>query len=196
MFYTGLLFRYWQQYLTIQDVAMEAVGYSLLGVFVVTLLFQFSVFSSFIVGVHLLATVLQMYGFMAALGIKLNAFSVTNLAVTVGTAVEFTAYVANSFLRAYTKTNNRDERMQFAVMEMFPPMFRGAVTTIISIACLAFAKYPFFNLYYFQMIAMSILLAFINGLWFLPIWMCVLTPNGNQQQSKGKAADDMLDATM
>jgi hypothetical protein len=46
MFYTGLLFRYWQQYLTIQEVAMQAVGYSLLGVFVVTLLFQFSLFSS------------------------------------------------------------------------------------------------------------------------------------------------------
>jgi predicted RND superfamily exporter protein len=126
-----------------------------------------------------------MYGFMAALGIKLNAFSVTNLAVTVGTAVEFTAYVANSFLRAYAKTDSRDERMQYAVEEMFPPMFRGAVTTIISIACLAFAKYPFFNLYYFQMIAMTIMLAFINGLWFLPIWMSILSPNASSKRRNG-----------
>jgi len=189
VFFAGSLFNYWQQYVTVREVAIKAVGYSLLGVFVVTLLFQFSLFSSLIVGAHLLATVLQMYGFMAIMGIKLNGFSVTNLAVTVGTAVEFTAYVSNSFLRANAKTSDRNQRMIIAVEEMFPPMWKGAVTTIISLVCLAFAKYPFFSLYYFQMIAMTVLLSFINGLWFLPIWLSVLSPVGIDKEHRKESLD-------
>jgi hypothetical protein len=184
LFYSGSLFRYWQQYVGIQDTMLKGVGFSLLGVFGATLLFSFNVVSSLLVGIMLVALVLQLYGFMAIMGIKLNGFSILNLAVAVGMGVEMTAHISYAYLRHAADTENKsrqeaaDERMKLSLVEMFPPMLAGSVTTFISVICLAFAKYPFFALYYFQMIAMMIVLAFINGMWFLPIILSLVNPTG------------------
>jgi len=178
MFYAGTLFRYWTQYTDIQNVVLEAVGYSMLGVFGAVFLFQFNLLSALLVGCMLLATTVQLYGFIPIIGIKLNGFSLLNLACAVGLGVEMSAYVSYSYLRQNAKTEDPDERMKLALAEMFPPMFQGSMTGFISVIVLNFAKYPFFREYYFQMVSLMIMLAFINGIWFLPIILSIINPVG------------------
>jgi hypothetical protein len=178
IFFSGYLFKYWQQYVDIRSTAAKTVGFSLVGVFGVTLIFQANPITSLLVGVMLLSTVLQLYGFMAALDIKLNGWSVTNLAIAVGISVEFSAYVSYAFLRAHADHEKPNDRMRQALIEMFPPMLNGAIATEISVVVLAFARFPFFRLYYFVMISMTILLAFFNGMVFLPIILSIIAPKG------------------
>jgi len=186
-FYTGSLFRYWQQYVGIEETTVMAVGFSLLGVFVATLLFQWNPLSSLIVGIMLLSIVLQLYGFMAIMDIKLNGFSVLNLAVAVGMGVELTAHYSYAFLRANAKSDDPDTRMEISLIEMLPPMLAGSMTTFISVICLAFAKYAFFSLYYFQMISMMILLSFLNGMWFLPLILSLVNPTGIDKDHRNQS---------
>ena len=76
---------------------------------------------------------------------KLNAFSVTNLAVSVGMSVEFAAHVVYAFLRSGSEHETRNDRMVAALREMLQPMLIGACTSIISVICLIFARYPFYR---------------------------------------------------
>jgi hypothetical protein len=187
LFFSGSLFRYWQQYTNIQDVMLKAVGYSMLGVFGAIFVFQFNLLSAILVGCMLLATTVQLYGFMYILDIKLNGFSLLNLACAVGLGVELSAYVSYSYLRHNAMTDDPDERMKLAVAEMFAPMFQGSMTGFIAVIVLNFTKYPFFGLYYFQMVSMMILLAFINGIWFLPIILSIVNPIGLGKKSRMKS---------
>jgi hypothetical protein len=187
LFFSGSLFRYWQQYTNIQDIMLKAVGYSMLGVFGAIFVFQFNLLSAILVGCMLLATTIQLYGFMYILDIKLNGFSLLNLATAVGLGVELSAYVSYSYLRHNAMTDDPDERMKLAVAEMFAPMFQGSMTGFIAVIVLNFTKYPFFGLYYFQMVSMMILLAFINGIWFLPIILSIVNPIGLGKKSRMKS---------
>lgn len=178
IFYGGSLFKFWEQYVNIEKTFYKTIGFCLLGVFVATLLFQFSPFSSILVGLMLLCTVLQLYGFMSMIGVKLNGFSVTNLAIAVGMSVEFTAHMSYAFLRANKFYQSRDDRMVQAMKETLQPMLAGAISSLISVICLAFAKYPFFRQYYFYMVALMTALAFVNGQIFLPIILSLIGPAG------------------
>lgn len=186
VFYSGSLFKYWQQYVNIEDTTYKTVGFSLLGVFCITLFTQASPISSLLVGLMLFATVLQLYGFMAILGIKLNGWSATNLGICVGISVQTTAYYSSAFLRANAETEDRNERMRMALVEMFAPLTHGAITTLVSVVVLAFAKFPFFRLYFFVMIGMMNALAYFNGLVFLPVIMSFLAPKGLDRAHKAE----------
>jgi len=186
VFYAGSLFKYWQQYVTIEDTTYKTVGFSLLGVFCISMLTQASPISSLMVGLMLFATVLQLYGFMAVLGIKLNGWSATNLGVCVGVSVQTTAYYSSAFLRAHAESEDPNERMKRSLIEMFPPLFHGAITTLVSVVVLAFAKFPFFRLYFFVMIGMMVALSFLNGVVFLPVILSFLAPRGLDRSHKAE----------
>jgi len=201
MFYGGILFQYWEQYVDIQRVGEDTVGWSILGVFLVTLVFQASPLTSILAGCMTFVTVLQLYGFMYILDIKLNGFSVTNLAVCVGVCIDFTAYISYAFLRAEgdvevhgnDQWKARDARVAIAMTEMFPPLFIGAVTTEISVACLAFAKFPFFSQYYFQMISMMLVFSMFNGLVVLPVLLSLIGPHGLNSKERNKSVMKPID---
>jgi len=196
MFFSGSLFRYWTQYLDIVDVAARTVGFAMLGVVGAVFFLQFNFMSSILVGCMLLATTVQLWGFIPIIGIKLNGFSLLNLATAVGLGVELSAYVSYSYLRHNAKTDDPDERMKLSVIEMFPPMFQGSMTGFISVIVLNFAQFPFFKEYYFQMVSLMIWLAFMNGIWFLPIFLSIVNPTGLDRAHRLKslgsngAADD------
>lgn len=177
-FFSGFLFKFWQQYVTIEELAFKTIGFGLLGIAIVLLIFQASPLSSFLVVLMLVASVFQLYGVMELIGVKLNGFSVTNLSIALGMGVEFTAHIAYSFLRSSAEAETRDERMQLALVDIFPPMMSGALTTFISVIALAFAKYPFFSLYFFEMIAVMIVIMFLNGMVVLPVILSLVGPKG------------------
>jgi Patched family len=109
-------------------------GYTLLGVFIATLLFQFNpVMSVILVSVKLMIH-FESFGMMQPIGTiwmfcagdaqwlfhgallsgaKLNGFSLANLIIAIGLSVEFTAHVAREFL---LQTGSRTQRVQQALV--------------------------------------------------------------------------------
>lgn len=172
-FMGGYIYNYWDQYVGIQSKLMTIVGWALLGTFLSTLILQFSPFTSLLVCLVILKVVIECYGFIYVLDIKLNAFSLVNLVIACGLAVEFTAHISHVFLMA---KGSKNERMEFALMEMMAPMFNGMLSSFLAVIALAFAEFPFFRLYYFGMFSFMIIIAFLEGMIFLPVVLSLVGP--------------------
>lgn len=115
----------------------------------------------------------ELYGLVSLAGVKLNAFSLVNLVMAVGMAVEFTAHIANSFL---FHMGSKNQRMKLALTDLFSPMMNGAASTFLAVIPLAFARYPFFQLYYFTFFTIMVVVSFVNGMVLLPVLLSIAGP--------------------
>ena len=76
------------------------MGWALLGVFIAVLLLQFSPVSSILVVMCVAMTAMQMGGMIVLMDLRLNAFTVINMTILVGVAVESSAHLTLAFLLA------------------------------------------------------------------------------------------------
>lgn len=144
---SGYLFKFFAQYLHTEQNLRDAVIYTALGIFGVALFFTFSWRSSLILSVVIIKTVIELIGIIPESdislenGLKLNAFSLVNLCVSVGMAVEFTAHIVHRYLddRGSGKEGleGRCDRVINALGYMGPPIVHGGVTSLIASAFLA-----------------------------------------------------------
>lgn len=120
-----------------------------------------------------------MGGFMAVLGISLNAVSLVNLVICMGLAVEFTIHITRAYLK-------EEENERFVnSMAVIPPECRRAyralvrvgglvlggitITKCIGIAVLAFTRSKIFEVYYFRMWLSLVVVAAVHALVILPV---------------------------
>lgn len=181
-FVYGYVYQFWEQYLRIERNLYEIVGWSLLGVFVITFLFQFSLISALVVCMVVLKSAIELYGFMFLIGVKVNAFSVVNICISVGVAVEFSAYYARTFM---VHTGDRNERMAKALTDMMKPMIDGVLANLLSVVVLAFARFPFFRQYYFGMFYAMVLISFMNGMVFMPVVLSLVGAKSFHENDSG-----------
>jgi len=172
-FVYGYTYALWEQYLEIKDLLYTICGYTLLGIALATLACQMSPESSFFICLSILIINIECYGAMSLLGLKLNAFSVVNLCISVGLAVEFTAHFSRAFLVA---SGDGNMRMRAAFAEVGSPMFCGALSTFLSISWFAASNLKFIRIYYFNFFATITLIAFWNGTFFLPVVLSLVGP--------------------
>jgi len=172
-FMFGFIYQYYQQYVNVETNLYKVVGYSLLGVYGVALLFTFSPWGAAIMCVVILQIVVQLWGMLPFIDVKLNAFSVVNLSMTVGIAVEFTSYQVHTFLAAH---GDRNTRMIKCMEQMMSPMLNGAMSTFLSVLVLIGARFPFFRKYFFGMFSLMCIIAFVNGMFALPILLSLVGP--------------------
>jgi predicted RND superfamily exporter protein len=185
VFIYGYTFQYWEQYLNIKENLMAIIGWSLVGVFAAVLLLQFSPLASLLVVAVILMISIELYGMMYVIDANLNAFSLTNLAMAIGMAVEFTAHVTHVFL--VNNVGDRNRRVQDAVTEMLPPMINGALSSFLAVIVLAFAEFPFFRTYYFGMFSIMIVVAFFNGMMLMPVLLSWFGPKAYHPKDEAEA---------
>lgn len=183
----GYTFKYYEQYLHIEENLYKIAGLSLVGVVVANTILQFSLTNAVIVAVLILMIDFELYGCMYLLGVKLNAFSMVNLIISIGMAVEFTAHFAHGFLSI---TGTRNERMVAALKELMAPMTSGMVSSMLAVVMLATARFPFFRAYYFAMFVVMMVIAFLNGLMLLPVVLSLIGPDAHR--FGGRSDKDML----
>ncbi|XP_065198827.1 protein patched homolog 1-like [Sycon ciliatum] len=180
-FSIGYIFYFWEQYFDIEITLISAIGYGLLGVFVITFLFQLNPWLSIIVCFIILMIDIQLIGLMRPMDVKLNAISIANLVISIGMAVEFTAHYARAFLLAQ---GSRNQRMKIALHEMLQPMINGALSTIIALSVLSANQFPFFRRYYALTYVVMVLVAFANGLILLPVVLSLVGPPAREVDDK------------
>eukprot|EP01083_Nonionella_stella_P043200 116572_1 len=66
--------------------------------------------------------------------------------------------------------------MKKSLREMFTPVSLGALTTLIGIAPIAFAQFPYFRQYYFTLYVMIVLFGWLNGVIFQVIILSFFPP--------------------
>ena len=161
----GVPFTFWEQYLTLRFWLLIAVAGILAAVFLVLAFVFMSPWLSSI-GVTVIGLMLvQLFGFMGLLGIRLSAVPAVILILAAGMGVQFTVHILMVSLlidkqRAFlvkwvslslqgfaTSIGNKNRRVSMSLQYMFAPVFHGAVSTFLGIAMLAFSDFDFIYRY-------------------------------------------------
>jgi len=166
---------YFEEYLVLKPETLELLGLALAGVFVVLVFFTgMSILSSLISAFCILEVVVGIAGSMGYWNIAFNPLSAVNLIMSVGLTVEFVAHFVRSFMK---HTGTRNERAHTCLTDMGANVLGGGISNLLGIIVLAFAKYPVFNIYYFRMYLLTVLIGFFYGFGFLPVVLSLIGPS-------------------
>ena len=91
---SGIVFTFWEQYLSLRFYLMLALIAVLVGIFLVLVVVLLNPWMALIVVVVLAMMVVELFGFMGLIGIKLSAVPAVILIVSVGIGVEFTVHIS------------------------------------------------------------------------------------------------------
>eukprot|EP00912_Choanoflagellata_sp_UC4_P002117 UC4_evm1s1344 len=145
-FVFGHVFQYYDQYLHTRNNLYSLIGLALIVVFVIILLLQGSPLTALCTVLTILSLVSNVYGALSTLNLKLNAFSLGNLVVTVGMGVEFSAHLTHTFLRQPTVKSPDDDkglsayfrsraiRVGLSLRKLGSALLHGAVTSILAVS--------------------------------------------------------------
>merc|ERR1712146_132659 len=97
-FVIGYPYIYWEQYLTSFEDLFTVVGLSLAGIFAATFVLQCSLVTSLLLCLTILVVGIEVLGFLPLLNLEVNAFSSTNVILSLGMSIEFTSHIAHEFL--------------------------------------------------------------------------------------------------
>ncbi|KAM4122351.1 hypothetical protein ACB094_01G077000 [Castanea mollissima] len=185
----SVFYMFFEQYLDIWRTALINLAIAIGAVFIVCLIITCSFWSSAIILLVLAMIVVDLMGVMAILEIQLNAVSVVNLVMSVGIAVEFCVHVTHAFS---VSSGDKDQRTKEALGTMGASVFSGiTLTKLVGVIVLCFSRTEVFVVYYFKMYLALVLLGFLHGLVFLPVFLsmfgppsrCVLVEQGEDHPS-------------
>ncbi|KAF2565665.1 hypothetical protein F2Q68_00027572 [Brassica cretica] len=143
-------------------------------VFAVCLIITCSFWSSAIILLVIAMIIIDLLGVMAVFHIQLNALSVVNLIMSVGIAVEFCVHITHAFS---ISSGDRNQRMKEALGGMGASVFSGiTLTKLVGVIVLGFSRSEVFVVYYFKMYLALVLLGFLHGLVFLPVFLSMFGP--------------------
>jgi hypothetical protein len=133
-------------------------------------------------------TCLQVFGLMGLYGVRLNAFSVTNLAVAVGMSTELSAHCAYTFLRA--RGDTRPARAAAALAGRLAAESHGLGTSVLALLFVLSSPLAFVRAYYFGAYLSITLLAYLNGVLLLPALLALVGPAPRPAADADAAVED------
>lgn len=172
-FPAGIPFTFWEQYLKLRFFLFLALACVLVAIFLVLCVSLMSIWAATVTVFVLAAMVLELFGVLGLLGIKLSAAPAVILIMAVGVGVDFTIHILVGFV---TSIGGRNRRTQMSLELMMAPVVHGAISTLLSIVMLAFSDFDFIVKYFFYVLSALVLLGLVNGLFFLPILLSLVGP--------------------
>lgn len=173
-FPSGIIFSFWEQYINLRFFLMLAVIAVLVAEFVVITVVLLNPWAAIIVVVVMATVVVELFGFMGLVSIKLSAIPAVILILTIGISFQFTIHITIGFL---TSIGSRNRRMVMALEYFFSPIFHGAVSTLLGIIMLSGSEFEFIFKYFFVVLSVLVILGLINGVVFIPVLLSVIGPN-------------------
>ncbi|XP_013398571.1 protein patched homolog 1 isoform X2 [Lingula anatina] len=175
---SGIPFTFWEQYLHLRFYLLLALICVLGVTFLVITLVLMNPWAGFMVVMVLAMIVVELFGFMGLIGIKLSAIPAVILIVSVGIGVEFTVHICVGFI---TAIGSRNRRMRIALEHMFAPVIHGAISTLLGVAMLVGSEFDFIVRYFFNVLTALVVLGVLNGLILLPVLLSIFGPKGEVQ---------------
>ncbi|XP_045158248.1 protein patched homolog 1-like isoform X2 [Mercenaria mercenaria] len=170
---SGIPFTFWEQYIKLRFYLMLALLCILVVTFTVLSVVLVNPWLAAIIVVIVSLILVELFGFMGILGLKLSAIPAVILIVSVGIGVEFTVHVSVGFL---SSIGTRNDRMLMALEHTFAPVVHGAISTFLGIIMLAGAEFDFIVRYFFLVLTGLVLIGLLNGLVLLPVILSVFGP--------------------
>merc|ERR1712038_1050730 len=173
------------------------VGLALVAVGFIVLLTVPSPLAAIIITVNVGFCIVEILGFMHALGIAIDSVSVINIVLAVGLSIDYSAHVGHCFMAKGGKDKN--VRALEALADIGAAVFSGALSTFLAVVVLLFSSsYVFVTLS--KQFALTVGLGVIHGLVLLPVLLSLFGPKPFEaaEMPSGKSkvdeeADDVPD---
>eukprot|EP00526_Cylindrotheca_closterium_P001359 CAMPEP_0113628114 /NCGR_PEP_ID=MMETSP0017_2-20120614/14568_1 /TAXON_ID=2856 /ORGANISM="Cylindrotheca closterium" /LENGTH=897 /DNA_ID=CAMNT_0000538409 /DNA_START=59 /DNA_END=2752 /DNA_ORIENTATION=- /assembly_acc=CAM_ASM_000147 len=177
------------------------VGLAILAVAIIVFFTVASPMTSFLITINVAACIIEILGFMYALGIVIDSVSVINMVLAVGLSVDYSAHVGHCFMVKGGEDKNK--RALEALADMGASVLNGAISTFLAVVVLLFSSSYVFRVLSTQF-ALTVGLGVLHGLVGLPVMLSVLGPKpfasakdadaSGKPTSTDKASDEELDA--
>merc|ERR1712166_1010684 len=187
----GSTYLYWEQYIGIEARLYTLCAICVAGIVATTMLVEFS----FLVALLLLLSsfAIEMVGSIVLLDLRLNAFSLVNVVVSIGFAVEYMVHLTHSFMVA---TGTREERVKEALTQIGAATFAGSLTAFLAILPLLFSSVPLFKDYYFATFALASAVGLFNGMAVWPVILSLVGPDSSTAVPQTTEVPPPADETM
>ena len=114
-------------------------------VFATTWLLLFNLTASVLVLGCVVLTLVNVGGFIHFWGLTIDTVSCTNIIISIGLCVDYSAHIAHAFL---ANQGSRNERVKTALTEIGPAVFNGGFSTFLAFVLLAGSKSHVFTVFF------------------------------------------------
>jgi hypothetical protein len=181
----GLVINLYSQYIGVEESLGVNLAYVSIAIILCGAIFLLNPIAVIVALLCNVAMIVEVYGFCDWLGLRINGVLILNVVIAIGLTMEFTAHMARAFVLTTSEGAFRvglpfaDEgqiRLKKTLREMFTPVSLGALTTLLGVAPISAAKFPYFRQYYFTLYVMIVFFGWINGVIFQPIILSLYPP--------------------
>lgn len=157
----------------IQKELYQNVGLAIFAVAVIVLITVASPVTAALITLAVACCIIEILGFMFALGIAIDSVSVINIVLAIGLSVDYSAHVGHCFM--VKGGHDRNRRALEALTDIGAAVLQGAISTFLAVLVLLFSKsYVFMVLS--KQFALTVGLGVLHGLVLLPVLLSIFGP--------------------
>merc|ERR1712151_331702 len=154
----------------------QNVALAIMAVGIIVLITVASPATALLITMTVAFCIIEILGFMYALGIAIDSVSVINIVLAIGLSVDYSAHVGHCFMvKGNSNNNNNDERVIESLADIGAAVLQGAISTFLAVAVLLFSKSYVFSILSKQF-ALTVGLGIIHGLLLLPVLLSLFGP--------------------
>jgi len=149
------------------------VGLALAAVAVIVFFTVASPVTSILITLNVAACIVEILGFMHAIGIAIDSVSVINIVLAVGLSIDYSAHVGHCFM--LKGGDDKNKRALESLADIGAAVLSGALSTFLAVVVLLFSSsYVFTTLS--KQFALTVGLGVVHGLVLLPVLLSLFGP--------------------
>jgi len=145
---------------------------SILCVAIITMLLLGNIFVVILVLVMVIATLVDIVGFLHFWGITIDILSAVNIVLAIGLCVDYAVHIAHAFL---ISEGSRQERATNCVKTIGMAVLNGGVTTFLALFFCSFSSAHVFQTF-FKVFSLTVTFGLFHGLVLLPALLSIMGP--------------------
>ena len=174
-------------YKLIRRELFQNVGLAILAVATIVFFTIGSWITTLLITLNVAFCIIEILGFMFALGVVIDSISVINMVLAVGLTVDYSAHIGHCFMTKPGSSN--DQRATEALADIGSAVLSGATSTFLAVFVLLFSQSYVFKVLAI-MFALTVALGAIHGLVALPVMLSVFGPAAFETNEDSDDDDD------
>jgi len=168
----------WETDEVISEELYRNILLAILSVFITTWILLFNFGASLQVLGCVVLTLVNVGGFIHFWGLTIDTVSCTNVIISIGLCVDYSAHIAHAFM---STEGTKDERVKAALADIGPAVFNGGFSTFLAFILLAGSRSHVFATF-FKVFFLVVLFGLYNGLFVLPVALSFIGPKAYRSE--------------